>query len=84
MKGDFLVDTSNPQALDELLQQISAVLVGGPDEFVRHEGHYVVRPLPLENGFPRFAIEQQGYAVIVGDAPDPAPWDLAALPKEQG
>lgn len=74
MKGDFLVDTPNPKALDDTLQQLGAVLIGRPD-FVRHGGHYVVRPL-APSGFVRFAVEQQGYAKVVGDAPDPAPWDL--------
>ena len=75
MKGDFLVDTPNPKALDATLQQMGAVLIGGPDNFVQHDGHYVVRVLG-NLGFVRFAIEQQGYAKIVGDAPDPAPWDV--------
>lgn len=75
MKGDFLVKTPNPDALDRTLQQLGAVLIGGPD-YILHDGCYVVRPLPLNNGFPRFACERQGYAVVVGDAPDPAPWDL--------
>lgn len=75
MKGDFLVDTPNPLALDRTLQQLGAVLVGGEGNYLRHEGHYVVRPLG-GGGFARFAIEQQGYAKVVGDAPDPAPWDV--------
>jgi hypothetical protein len=78
MKGDFLVDTKNPSALDSTLHQLGAVLIGGPD-FIRHEGHYVVRPLG-NAGFVRFAIKQQGYAKIAGDAPDPAPWDVAVPP----
>lgn len=78
MKGDFLVDTGNPSALDATLQQMGAVLIGGPNDFVVHEGHYVVRALG-NPGFVRFAVKQQGYATVVGDAPDPAPWDLPSL-----
>lgn len=80
MKGDFLVNTPNPGALDATLNSIGAVLLGGGGDnpqYIIHEGHYVVRPLPPSNGFPRFACEQQGYAAVVGDAPDPAPWDLS-------
>jgi hypothetical protein len=74
MKGDFLVATPNPAALDATLQQLGAVLMGGPN-YLRYHGHYVVRPLG-DAGFVRFAVEEQGYARVVGDAPDPAPWDL--------
>lgn len=76
LKGDFLVDTPDPQGLDRIMQTFGAVLAGGPDNFITHEGHYIVRPYPATNGMPRFACEQQGYAKVVGDAPDPAPWDL--------
>jgi hypothetical protein len=76
MKGDFLVDTANPKALDATLQQLGAVLVGGPDQFVVYDGHYVVRTFS-NPGFVRFAVAQQGYAVVIGDAPDPAPWDVS-------
>lgn len=36
MKGDFLVDTNDPVALDSLLQTFGAVLMGGPEHFTRH------------------------------------------------
>jgi hypothetical protein len=74
MKGDFLVDTPNPAALDATLQQLGAVLIGGPD-FIQHDGHYVVRCLS-DPGYVRFAVETQGYAKVIGDAPAPAPWDI--------
>jgi hypothetical protein len=74
MKGDLLIDTDSPAAVDATLQQIGAVLLGGPDDFERYKGHYIVRPLG-HAGFVRFAITNQGYATLVGDAPDPAPWD---------
>jgi hypothetical protein len=79
MKGDFLVDTPNPTALDHTLQQVGAVLVGGPN-YITHDGHYIVRP--FSGGFARFACEAQGYAKVIGDAPDPAPWDLAVASGE--
>lgn len=75
MKGDFLVRTANPAALDRTLQQVGAVLLGGPD-YIQHDGCYVARPLPADNGFPRFACERQGYAEVIGLAPEPAPWDV--------
>lgn len=76
MKGDFLIDTPNPKALDKTLQGLGAVLIGGgmPGGYLQHEGHYVCRPLG-DAGFIRFAIENQGYGRVVGEAPDPAPWD---------
>ena len=76
MKGDFLVDTPNPMALDATLNRIGAVLIGAPD-FIQHDGHYVVRPIK-GSGFPRFACETQGYCRVVNDAPNPAPWDVEA------
>lgn len=75
MNGDFLVKVGNPKALDQTLQQMGAVLIGGPENFLMHDGAYVVRPLG-DPGFVRFAVEHQGYAKIIGDAPDPAPWDV--------
>lgn len=75
MKGDFLVQTPNPKALDVTLQQMGAVLIGGPNDFLIHEGAYVVRALSNPD-YVRFAVEHQGYAKVVGDAPDPAPWDV--------
>lgn len=80
MKGDFLVDTPNPAALDQTLQQMGAVLIGGQRDFVKHDGHYVVRVLG-HAGFVRFAVEHQGYAKVIGDAPDPAPWDVPLSPN---
>jgi hypothetical protein len=74
MKGDFLVETNNPQALDTTLQQLGAVLIGRPD-FVRYGSAYVVRTIG-DSSFVRFAVEHQGYAKVIGDAPDPAPWDV--------
>lgn len=74
MKGDFLVDTPNPKAVDVVLHQLGAVLIGGPN-FIVHEGHYVVRPFANPD-FVRFAVDHQGYAKVVGDPPDPAPWDV--------
>ena len=62
---DFLVDTSNPEALDRTLNGIGAALVGGDTEegYQRVDGHYVVRCL-ADPGFIRFAVEHQGYAKI--------------------
>lgn len=80
MIGDFLVDAENPLSLDQTLHEIGAVLLGGPDAYVRYEGHYVVRPVSGV-GFVRWAVERQGYASVVGVAPIPAPWDLDCVPR---
>jgi hypothetical protein len=61
--NELLVDTPNPEALDQTLQGLGAVLVGGPD-FVRVDGHYVVRALG-DVGFVKFACEAQGYCTVV-------------------
>jgi hypothetical protein len=65
---DILVDTPNPEALDQTVQSLGAVVVGGgtPGGYVKHDGHYVVRAL-MAPDFVKFAIEQQGYATIVGE-----------------
>lgn len=67
---DFLVDTTNPDALDRTLQSLGAVLVGGgmPGGYERIEGHYVMRVLG-DPGYVRFACESQGYCTIVGEVP---------------
>ena len=64
-ENELLVDTPNPTALDETLQQIGAVLVGGPDGFVTVDGHYVVRAPGGNIGFIKFSCESQGYATVV-------------------
>jgi hypothetical protein len=74
MKGDFLVDTPNPEWLDTTLQMLGAILIGGPD-FIQYEGHFVVRCFGSAD-FVKFACTQQGYATVVRDAPVPAPWDI--------
>lgn len=66
---DFLVDTPNPKALDATLNQMGAVLIGGPDNFLRIEGHYVMRALGNPE-FVRFACEHQGYCKVIGERPE--------------
>ena len=61
---ELLVDTPNPAALDKTLQQMGAVLVGGPNDFVQVDGHYVVRALG-NVGYVKFACETQGYCTVV-------------------
>lgn len=60
---DLLVDTANPEALDRIVQQFGAAVVGGPN-YIRHEGHYVVRVFG-NAGFVKFMLEQQGYAKVI-------------------
>lgn len=70
MATDFLVDTPNPAAVDQTLQQLpmgGAVLVqdgSAADGYLRHDGHYVMRVLG-DPGFVMFACEQQSYCTIV-------------------
>lgn len=59
---DLLVDTPNPGALDATLRELP-----GGDHLLTGEvvdGHQVVRT--TNPGFARYAIEQQGYATVVG------------------
>ena len=69
MTGDFLVDTDDPYLLEKHLQRLGGALLGG----VQHEGHYVAR-CAGDVHWIQLALFQMGYEV--GDAPDPAPWDL--------
>ncbi len=59
---DLLVDTSNPPALAATL----AALPGGQHELTAEwvDGHRVIRT--SNPGFLRYAIEQQGYATVIG------------------
>lgn len=66
MTADFLVDTPNPDALDQTLQSLGAVLVGGgmPEGYTQIDGHYVMRVLG-DPGYVEFACTTQGYCTIV-------------------
>jgi hypothetical protein len=70
MATDFLVDTPNPAAVDQTLQQLpmgGAVLIqdnAAEDGYLRRSGHYVMRVF-RDPGFVKFACEQQGYCKIV-------------------
>jgi hypothetical protein len=74
---DFLVDTPNPKALDATLNQMGAALIGGPDNFIKVDGHYVMRALGNPD-YIRFACEHQGYCKVIGEHEDSA----GAAPKE--
>ncbi len=65
---DYLVDTPNPEALDQTLFALGAVLIGGgmPEGFMKVDGHYVMRVLG-DPGYVKFACETQGYCTIVGE-----------------
>jgi hypothetical protein len=66
---DFLVETGNPEALDNTLQALPmmrAFVVGRgvPGGIVKHEGYHVVRVFG-DTGFFKFACEQQGYCKVI-------------------
>ena len=61
---ELLVRTANRDALDRTLQQLGGLVAEKPEP----DGTYVVRAFPPENfGFLKFAIQNQGYAEIVGE-----------------
>lgn len=61
---DILVDTQNPEGFDRTVQQFGAALVGGPTNFVTHEGYYVMRVFG-NPGLVEHMVTQQGYGIIV-------------------
>lgn len=72
--NELLVDTPNPAALDQTLQQMGAVLVGGPD-YVVVDGHYIIRALG-DVGYVKFACETQGYCTVIAG---PGNWLAAEI-----
>ena len=66
MAKDLLVECGNPATFDRTIQQMGAVLVGGPDNFIQHDGYYVMRVLEDSKvGYLKFAITNQGYGKII-------------------
>ena len=63
---DFLVDTRNPKVLDQTLNQMGAALIGGPENFIQVEGHYVMRAFGNPD-YVRWACEHQGYCKVIGE-----------------
>lgn len=63
---DFLVETSNPDYLDDTIQQWGAVLVGrGTSEgYIKQDGYYVMRCFSNPD-FIKFAVDNQGYGKII-------------------
>ncbi len=68
---DYLIETFNPDSLDEILNRWGAALVGGgtPGGYVRKDGYYVMRVFG-DIGFIRFAFENQGYGKIIEELPE--------------
>ena len=66
---ELIVSTSNPKALDQTLQQLGGVV--GQDANGSYwrdsDGNYSVRTMGGDLGFLKFAMEQQGYATVIGD-----------------
>lgn len=62
---DILVETNNPQYLDETLQNMGgrAVIVGAPN-YITVDGYHVMRVFG-DSGFVKFACESQGYCKII-------------------
>ena len=63
---DILVDTENPDALDKIVNQFSAAVVGGgmPGGYTKVDGHYIVRCFSNPD-FLVFMMKSQGYADVV-------------------
>ena len=61
---DILVRTTNPQMLDQTVQQLGPAAVVGAPDYVQVDGCYVVRVFG-NPGFIKFAITNQGYGEVV-------------------
>lgn len=61
---DILVDTPNPEALDETIQSLGAALVQSGTGYAQVDGHYVARVFG-DPGFFEFSVTSQGYATVV-------------------
>lgn len=68
--GDFLVKVGNPEALDRTLHDLvnvnAFVVKDETGEYVRHNGYTIVR-VQGDICFFRYAVEQQGYCVVIRD-----------------
>lgn len=66
---ELLVETANPAALDQTLQQLGGLVGQEPDGSysVNPDGSYSVRAVGGDIGFLKFSIERQGYAKVVGE-----------------
>jgi hypothetical protein len=66
---DFEIEYSgNPESLDKTLQALGkAVMLGAPD-FVKINGHYVVRVFGNPD-YMKFACENQGYCKFLTEVP---------------
>lgn len=65
---DLLVETSNPDFLDQSVNHLGAAVVGGgmPGGYSKESGAYIVRCFG-DPGFIQFAIENQGWGTVVGE-----------------
>jgi hypothetical protein len=77
---DILVRTPNPAALDRQLPMCLAVVVQTGDvravgadqeDYLLHDGCYVVRCIGGDPGFVEFAMRNQGYAEVVRRLDEP-------------
>jgi len=63
---DILVETGNPEYLDETVQHFGAAVCGGgmPEGFTVINGAYIVRCFS-DAAFIKFVIENQGYGKVI-------------------
>lgn len=64
---ELIVETKNPKALDQTLNQIGGVVGQNSDGSYERVGkdQYAVRSISGDIGFIKFSIENQGYAKII-------------------
>lgn len=64
---NFLIECGNPEAFDRTINQLGwAVLIEGDEkgQYLKKDGYYVMRVFG-DPDFIKFAIQKQGYGIII-------------------
>lgn len=61
---DILVDTANPELLDQRMQTFGCALVGGPGHYRQVDGYYVLRTFQ-DPDLAESIMTAQGYATVI-------------------
>ena len=66
---ELIVESKNPKALDETLQQIGGLVGQNPDGSYHMDvdGYYTVRAMGAELNFLAFSMAHQGYGKVIGE-----------------